>query len=156
LTAGIAAGAWWTREIAWQKANRISNPLMPPETMSGEGDGPRGKFFPSSAQTRHGGNIPSKYFMQSDACQRCHADIYKQWDSSVHHFSSFNNQWYRKSIEYMQDVAGVQSSKWCAGCHVRRCSTAAFRYADQTDCGRPSPVDCCHVPPSAGEKQGKG
>jgi len=55
--------------------------------------------------------------MQSDACQRCHADIYKQWDSSVHHFSSFNNQWYRKSIEYMQDVAGVQSSKWCAGCH---------------------------------------
>jgi Flp pilus assembly protein TadD len=55
--------------------------------------------------------------MQSDACQRCHADIYKQWNSSVHHFSSFNNQWYRKSIEYMQDVAGVRSSKWCAGCH---------------------------------------
>src|SRR5882724_5630561 len=24
---------------------------------------------------------------------------------------------YRKSIEYMQDVAGVKSSKWCAGCH---------------------------------------
>src|SRR5713101_3890452 len=117
LTAGIVAGAWWTREIAWQKANRISNPLMPPETMNGEGDGPQGKFFPSSAQTRHGGNIPSKYFMQSDACQRCHADIYKQWNSSVHHFSSFNNQWYRKSIEYMQEVAGVRSSKWCAGCH---------------------------------------
>jgi len=111
LTAGIAAGAWWIREMAWQKANPISNPLMPPETMNGEGDGPQGKFFPSSAQTRHGGNIPSKYFMQSDACQRCHGDIYKQWDSSVHHFSSFNNQWYRKSIEYMQDVAGVQSSK---------------------------------------------
>jgi len=117
LTAGIATGAWWIREIAWKKANRIANPLMPPETMNGEGDGPQGKFFPSSAQTRHGGNIPSKYFMQSDACQRCHADIYKQWDSSVHHFSSFNNQWYRKSIEYMQEVAGVQSSKWCAGCH---------------------------------------
>ncbi len=117
LTAGIVAGAWWTREIAWQKANRISNPLMPPETMNGEGDGPQGKFFPSSAQTRHGGNIPSKYFMQSDACQRCHGDIYKQWDSSMHHFSSFNNQWYRKSIEYMQEVAGVKSSKWCAGCH---------------------------------------
>jgi tetratricopeptide (TPR) repeat protein len=117
LTAGIAAGAWWTREIAWQKANRISNPLMPPESMDGEGDGPKGKFFPSSAQTKHGGNIPSKYFMQSDACQRCHADIYKQWDSSMHHFSSFNNQWYRKSVEYMQDVAGVKASKWCAGCH---------------------------------------
>jgi hypothetical protein len=55
--------------------------------------------------------------MQSKACERCHADIYKQWESSAHHFSSFNNQWYRKSIEYMQDVAGVPPSKWCAGCH---------------------------------------
>jgi len=117
LIAGIAAGTWWTREVAWKNANRISNPLMPAETMDGEGDGPQGKFFPSSAQTKHGGNIPSKYFMKSDACQRCHADIYKQWDSSMHHFSSFNNQWYRKSIEYMQEVAGVRSSKWCAGCH---------------------------------------
>jgi len=117
LAAGIAAGTWWTREVAWKNANRISNPLMSAETMDGEGDGPQGKFFPSSAQTKHGGNIPSKYFMKSDACQRCHADIYKQWDSSMHHFSSFNNQWYRKSIEYMQDVAGVRSSKWCAGCH---------------------------------------
>src|SRR2546428_10757500 len=117
LIVGIAAGAWWTREVEWKNANRISNPPMPPESMDREGDGPQGKFFPSSAQTKHGGNIPSKYFMKSDACQRCHADIYKQWDSSMHHFSSFNNQWYRKSIEYMQDVAGVRSSKWCAGCH---------------------------------------
>jgi len=90
---------------------------MPTETMDGEGDGPNGKFFPSSAQTRDGKNIPAKYFMQSQACERCHSDIYKQWNSSAHHFSSFNNQWYRKSIEYMQDVAGVKSSKWCAGCH---------------------------------------
>ena len=117
LTAGIAAGTWWTREVAWKSANRIANPLMPPESMDHEGDGAQGNFFPSSAQTKHGGNIPSKYFMKSDACQRCHADIYKQWDSSMHHFSSFNNQWYRKSVEYMQDVAGVRSSKWCAGCH---------------------------------------
>jgi Flp pilus assembly protein TadD len=117
LTAGIAASAWWVREAAWKSANRISNPLMPPESMDAEGDGPQGKFFPSSAQTKHGGNIPSQYFMKSDACQRCHADIYQQWNSSMHHFSSFNNQWYRKSIEYMQSVAGVRSSKWCAGCH---------------------------------------
>jgi Flp pilus assembly protein TadD len=85
--------------------------------MEGEGDGPQGPFWPSSAQTRHGGLIPSKFFMQSDACERCHTDIYKQWASSAHRFSSFNNQWYRKSIEYMQEVAGVESSKWCAGCH---------------------------------------
>ncbi len=117
VAAAIVAGVWRSREVAWTNANRITNRLMPPETMDGEGDGPRGNFFPSSAQTRDGGNIPSQYFMKSEACQRCHADIYNQWNGSMHHFSSFNNQWYRKSIEYMQDVAGVRSSKWCAGCH---------------------------------------
>ena len=116
-TAGIAAGAWWAREIRWRNANPIVNPQMPAASMDGEGDGRQGKFFPSSAQTKHNGYIPAKYFMQSDACQRCHADIYNQWYSSAHHFSSFNNQWYRKSIEYMQGVAGVRASKWCAGCH---------------------------------------
>jgi Flp pilus assembly protein TadD len=113
----ISAGAWWTRTVAWNNAYRIKNPAISPATMDNEGDGPQGKFFPSSAQTKGGVNIPAKYFMQSQACERCHEDIYKQWYSSAHHFSSFNNQWYRKSIEYMQDVAGVKSSKWCAGCH---------------------------------------
>jgi tetratricopeptide (TPR) repeat protein len=119
LTVAISAGSWWTREVGWRdaRANRIINPLMPPDTMDHEGDGATGKFFPSSAQTKGDINIPSQYFMQSDACQRCHQDIYNQWNSSMHHFSSFNNQWYRKSVEYMQDVAGVRSSKWCAGCH---------------------------------------
>src|SRR6202171_5994326 len=117
LAIAIAADAWWSREIAWRNANRITNPQMPVASMDGEGDGPQGKFFPSSAQTKDGGYIPGKYFMQSNACERCNADIYKQWYSSAHHFSSFNNQWYRKSIEYMQGVAGVRASKWCAGCH---------------------------------------
>src|SRR5207249_6909186 len=79
--------------------------------------GVNGAFFPSSAQTSHGGEITSKFFMGSGACQRCHPDIFRQWSSSAHRFSSFNNQWYRKSIEYMQDVVGVRPSKWCAGCH---------------------------------------
>jgi Tfp pilus assembly protein PilF len=114
---GIAAGAWWVRNVAWNNAYRVSNPAISPATMNDEGDGPHGKFFPSSVQTKDGNYIPSDYFLQSKACERCHSDIYKQWESSAHHFSSFNNQWYRKSIEYMQDVAGVKPSKWCAGCH---------------------------------------
>ena len=119
VTFAVSRGLWFVREVGWRdaRANRIINPLMPPDSMDREGDGSNGKFFPSSAQTKHDINIPSQYFMKSDACQRCHADIYAQWNSSMHHFSSFNNQWYRKSIEYMQEVAGVRSSKWCAGCH---------------------------------------
>ena len=117
LAVGVAAGAWWARNVAWSNAFRINNPAIAPATMNEEGDGPSGKYFPSSVQTTDGKNIPADYFMQSQACERCHADIYKQWNSSAHHFSSFNNQWYRKSIEYMQEVDGVKQSKWCAGCH---------------------------------------
>lgn len=97
--------------------DRIVNPLQAPATMDGEGAGPKSPFFPSSAQTNVGGVIPSNFFMTSAVCGRCHQDIYAQWNSSAHHFSSFNNQWYRKSVEYMQDVIGTRPSKWCAGCH---------------------------------------
>ena len=102
----------------WAAQHTIVNPLTPPVTMEGEGVGPAGPFFPSSARTNVGGIIPANFFMTSATCARCHKDIYDQWNSSAHHFSSFNNQWYRKSIEYMQDITGgTQPSKWCAGCH---------------------------------------
>jgi len=38
--AGIAAGAWAVRTIAWQSGHVINNPEMPPAAMDGEGDGP--------------------------------------------------------------------------------------------------------------------
>src|SRR5712671_2474232 len=116
LLAGIAYGARYIRE-GWQTRSRIQNPTMPPDNMNAEGDGPEGSFFPSSAQVYGKQKIPGKFFMESDSCKRCHEDIYNQWFSSAHHFSSFNNQWYRKSIEYMQDTVGTKPSKWCGGCH---------------------------------------
>src|SRR5450759_2036642 len=116
VLAGIGYGARYVRE-SWQTRGRIQNPTMPPDNMNGEGDGPEGAFFPSSAQVYGKQKIPSKFFMESDSCKRCHEDIYNQWFSSAHHFSSFNNQWYRKSIEYMQDTVGTKPSKWCGGCH---------------------------------------
>jgi tetratricopeptide (TPR) repeat protein len=117
LMALLAPAARYVRETRWNQQGRIRNPALPPLTMDGEGDGPTGPFFPSSAQVYGGEKIPSKFFMESDSCKRCHEDIYNQWNSSAHHFSSFNNQWYRKSIEYMQDTVGTKPSKWCGGCH---------------------------------------
>lgn len=95
----------------------IVNPVRAPLSMEEEGAGPSSPFWPSAAETADGKLIPSRFFLNSEACARCHADIYKQWFASAHHFASFNNQWYRKSVEYMQDVIGVRPSKWCAGCH---------------------------------------
>jgi Flp pilus assembly protein TadD len=117
ITLLVGTSAWATREVRWQNSHRITNPTMPPESQDYEGQGVNGDFFPSSVRTNTGKRLESEFFMKSDACQRCHADIFKQWNSSAHHFSSFNNQWYRKSIEYMQDVIGVKPSRWCAGCH---------------------------------------
>src|SRR5258706_6369650 len=97
--------------------DRIRNPLGAPASPQEEGGGPQSPFFPSSAKTNVGGIIPANFFMDSAKCGECHKDIYDQWNSSAHHFASFNNQFYRKSIEYMQAVNGTQSSKWCAGCH---------------------------------------
>jgi tetratricopeptide (TPR) repeat protein len=116
LLACIGFGANYLRQ-SWQTRLQIRNPVMPPESMNGEGDGPNGPFFPSSAQVYGHQKIPSKFFMESDSCKRCHEDIYNQWFSSAHHFSSFNNQWYRKAVEYMQDTVGTRPSKWCGGCH---------------------------------------
>ncbi|HXW90679.1 MAG TPA: tetratricopeptide repeat protein [Terriglobales bacterium] len=113
----VGLGARYLRESRWENRGRIENPALPPADMNQEGDGPAGPFFPSSAQVYGERKIPSKFFMESDSCKRCHEDIYNQWFSSAHHFSSFNNQWYRKSIEYMQDTIGTRPSKWCGGCH---------------------------------------
>jgi len=97
----------------------IVNPLTPPLTPDQEGGGPGSAFFPSSVRTVDDRLIPHDFFLESKACgnRGCHPDITAQWESSMHHFSSFNNQWYRKSIEYMQEVVGTGPSKWCGGCH---------------------------------------
>ena len=105
------------RKLRPDAISRIENPPSAPLSMDAEGAGDRSPFAPSSVQTNTGKIIPSNFFMDSEACGRCHRDIYDQWNSSAHHYASFNNQFYRKSIEYMQDVTGTRPSKWCAGCH---------------------------------------
>jgi len=97
----------------------VKNPVLPPTSMYEEGGGTTGHFFPASAETATGALIPTDFFLTSQTCavKGCHPDIYEQWNESAHHFSSFNNQWYRKSIIYMQEVNGIQPSKWCGGCH---------------------------------------
>jgi tetratricopeptide (TPR) repeat protein len=113
----LPAGAALYQRTFPDPSSRIRNPLVVPTSMNEEGAGPKSPFFPSSANTNVNGIIPSNFFMDSEACGACHKDIFEQWKSSMHHFASFNNQFYRKSIEYMQSVVGPQPSKWCAGCH---------------------------------------
>lgn len=113
-----AATAVYTR-LYPDPSHRIVNPPAPltmaEEAMGGES----GPYFPSSVSNAHQGLVPSEVYLEPESCGRsgCHPDLVDQWRSSVHHRSSFNNQWYRKSIEYMQETVGITASKWCAGCH---------------------------------------
>lgn len=53
----------------------------------------------------------------TDGCQTCHAGISRQWRSSAHALSSFNNPIYRASFDRFAAANGPQASRFCAGCH---------------------------------------
>ena len=102
LTGALFIGLWgWAS--SYDKAERyfILNEGLHAETMAGDAMGGDGEL------------IPAEFFTESKTCGRsgCHPDIYAQWEASAHHFASFNNQWYRKSIEYMQQVAGTEAAQ---------------------------------------------
>ncbi len=79
-------------------------------------------FRPSLARTSSGNFIPAKALMNNEYCLQCHADNYKNWFHSAHHFSSFNNKAYLFSVRETREVSlkrdrNVKASRWCAGCH---------------------------------------
>lgn len=118
FTAPVALSAVLALALRYgQPPERIRNPKTVALTMQQEGQGPRSPFWPSSARTNTNGLIPSDFFMESQQCGECHKDIYEEWKSSMHHWASFNNQFYKATILHMQDLSGTQGSKWCAGCH---------------------------------------
>jgi cytochrome c-type biogenesis protein CcmH/NrfG len=115
----ILVGAPLIERISPDLRDTIDNPPAPltmaDEAMGGE----KGPFFPSAVHVRGGGTVPASVYLNPESCARsgCHPDVFDQWESSAHHFSSFNNQWYRKSVEYLQEFGGITASKWCGGCH---------------------------------------
>ena len=118
----LAAAGWSTAMVVRQRGDargRIASSIRARRRSAWTAKAAvrRARSSPRLSNTNVNGIIPANFFMTSKTCERCHKDIYDQWNSSMHHFSSFNNQWYRKSIEYMQDVVGTKPSKWCAGCH---------------------------------------
>src|SRR6266540_2124887 len=74
-------------------------------------------FFPSYSETFDQGLLDGKKLAANDYCQSCHPDSFHQWQRSAHRFSSFNNPFYRKSVELMADRVGRERTKWCSGCH---------------------------------------
>ena len=74
-------------------------------------------FYPSSSETFDQGLLDGKKLAANSYCKECHPDSFHQWERSAHRFSSFNNPFYRKSVELMADRVGRERTKWCSGCH---------------------------------------
>ncbi len=74
-------------------------------------------FYPSASETFDQGLLDGKKLAANGYCKECHPDSFHQWERSAHRFSSFNNPFYRKSVELMADQVGRERTKWCSGCH---------------------------------------
>ena len=54
---------------------------------------------------------------KTDDCADCHSDVASQWTHSAHAYASFDNPWYRASIDEFRANRGKDESRFCAGCH---------------------------------------
>jgi hypothetical protein len=121
-------------------------------------------FYPSSSETFDQGLLDGKKLAANAYCQTCHPDSFHQWERSAHRFSSFNNPFYRKSVELMADRVGRERTKWCSGCHdpvvlftgqMGAATQAAFSY-DSFEAQQGLTCMSCHSIAEVKDVQGNG
>ncbi|MGD8824364.1 MAG: multiheme c-type cytochrome [Myxococcales bacterium] len=71
-------------------------------------------FFPSFMSAPV---LDLERFAKTDDCADCHADVASHWMHSAHAYASFDNPWYRASVDSFRDDRGKAESRFCAGCH---------------------------------------
>jgi tetratricopeptide (TPR) repeat protein len=107
------------------------------------GADPKSVFFPANTRSITGGFLKGTLLTNADVsdadtlkkdldrygfavdakigsaqCERCHQDVVDQWSRSAHRYASFNNPFYRASVEALREEEnGRVRSQWCAGCH---------------------------------------
>ncbi len=139
-----SVGSERTKVAAWTRESDGTLPRDPFVPFVPKAEVPRERaFFPAAATTTTLGLLPAAVLTNNDlgdadarardlrekgfvwrerigaaTCVRCHPDIVEQWSRSAHRFSSFNNPFYRKSVELLRkEENGVLRSKWCSSCH---------------------------------------
>ncbi len=53
----------------------------------------------------------------TEDCAQCHPDVASHWMHSAHAYASFDNPWYRASVDSFREARGRAESRFCAGCH---------------------------------------
>ncbi len=122
------------------------------------------QFFLSSAETFDQGLLDGRRLSANQYCQECHPDSFKRWEKSAHRFSSFNNPFYRRSVELMADRVGREKTKWCSGCHdpavlftgqMGKATMATFSY-DQFEAQQGLTCMSCHSITEVKDLRGNG
>ncbi|MEM6773044.1 MAG: multiheme c-type cytochrome, partial [Bacteroidota bacterium] len=77
------------------------------------------ELSPAAAIPADGRYIHPQNLLDGGSCgdEGCHPDITAQWEQSAHHFASFNNPFYRRSVEGLLVDNDVAKARWCASCH---------------------------------------
>ena len=80
--------------------------------------GPARPFAPSLARTSTGGAFDTATLAGSASCGTadCHPEIYREWESSAHRYSSMDAGFQRVQAE-MAKQNGAESTRYCGGCH---------------------------------------
>lgn len=76
-----------------------------------------GPFYPSLARAQGADQVDAEALADVRQCSGCHQDAVKQWASSAHAHASFDNPWYRASVEALREEVSFTASRHCGGCH---------------------------------------
>jgi tetratricopeptide (TPR) repeat protein len=71
----------------------------------------------ASASQLRASIVDLRRLAKTDDCVGCHRDVASHWASSVHAYASFDNPWYRVSVDAFRSERGENESRFCAGCH---------------------------------------
>lgn len=74
-------------------------------------------FHPSQTETAHGGFVAEAEIAQSENCASCHADIARQWSSSMHRQAA-SDPAYVTNINLLESTKGIAAARYCEGCHA--------------------------------------
>lgn len=74
-------------------------------------------FRPSQAETSSGGFFDAKRLGDSARCARCHGDIARQWQASIH-AQAASDKAYQTNIRLLAERRGIEATRYCEGCHA--------------------------------------
>lgn len=74
-------------------------------------------FWPSRNETASGGFYDPRRVGASEDCGDCHADIFKQWQASIH-AKAASDRAYQTNVNLLAKNKGMAATRYCEGCHA--------------------------------------